>query len=100
MNTFYRIIGRRGNSTIPFALRVELDINPDDLISYTRDGDRIIIRKEHVCDNCGGTPDKGDYVDAKEMKEVLSTLPNEARMDILFYLYNDLLKKPKVVHRA
>ena len=59
-----------------------------------------IIRKEHVCDDCGGTPAKSDYVDTKEMKEILSTLPNEARMDILFYLYNDLLKKPKVVHRA
>lgn len=100
MNTFYRIIGRRGNSTIPYALRVELNIHPDDLISYTRDGDRIIIRKERVCDNCGGTPDKDDYVDTKEMKEVLSTLPTDARMDILFYLYADLLKKSKVVPRA
>ena len=100
MNTFYRIIGRRGNSTIPYALRMELGIHPDDLISYTRDGDRIIIRKEHVCDDCGGTPAKGDYMDMKEMKEILSALPNEARMDILFYLYNDLLKKSKVVHRA
>ena len=43
MNTFYRIIGRRGNSTIPYALRMELGIHPDDLISYTRDGDRIIM---------------------------------------------------------
>ncbi len=100
MKSFYRIVGRRGNSTIPYALRMELGIHPEDLVSYTRDGDRIIIRKERVCDNCGGKPDSGDYLDTKEMKELISSLPYEAKQDILFYLYSTLLDKTRVPTHA
>ncbi|MBE5851292.1 MAG: AbrB/MazE/SpoVT family DNA-binding domain-containing protein [Lachnospiraceae bacterium] len=100
MKPFYRIVGRRGNSTIPYALRVELGIHPDDLVSYTCDGDHIIIRKERVCDGCNERPDKGDYLDTTEMKELISSLPYEAKRDILFYLYSTLLDKPRVPSNA
>ena len=100
MKSFYRIIGRRGNSTIPYALRMELGIHPDDLVSYTRDGDRIIIRKEHVCDNCGGMPSNGDYLDTAELKELLSSLPNEAKQEALIFLAATLRSPSRITANA
>lgn len=100
MKSFYRIIGRRGNSTIPFALRMELGIHPDDLVSYTRDGNRIIIRKERICDSCGGAPNNSDYMDTTELKELLSELPHEAQQEALFYLAAALRGKSRVTSHA
>lgn len=34
MAKIYRILGKRGNTTIPYALRVFLGFRPNDLLSF------------------------------------------------------------------
>ena len=52
MNKTYRFLGNRGRTTIPFSLRMELGIKRNDLVSFERLGDTIVIRKEKICDGC------------------------------------------------
>lgn len=53
MEKIYRILGKYGRTTIPFALRVQLGFKRNDLVSFeATDKDTIIIRREKVCDHC------------------------------------------------
>lgn len=52
MNKIYRILGKRGRTTIPHAIRVKLGLRHNDLISFEEDGDTVIVRREKVCNNC------------------------------------------------
>lgn len=60
METIYRFIGKRGRITIPYSLRVQMGFKPNDLVSFTRDGETIIVKHEMVCDHCSavGEPKK------------------------------------------
>lgn len=48
----YRIMGKRGRITIPYALRQKLDIGPNDVLSFSETTDKraIVVRKERICD--------------------------------------------------
>lgn len=48
----YRIMGKRGRITIPYALRQKLDIGPNDVLSFSETNDKraIVVRKERICD--------------------------------------------------
>lgn len=53
-NKIYRILGRRGNTTIPFEIRKKCGFSRNDLISFEEhDQNTVIIRHEKVCDGCG-----------------------------------------------
>jgi bifunctional DNA-binding transcriptional regulator/antitoxin component of YhaV-PrlF toxin-antitoxin module len=54
MKKIYRILGQKGRTTIPYAIRVKLGLQAEDLLSFTesKDGKSIIIHKEKVCDGC------------------------------------------------
>ena len=43
MNKIIRVLGRKGNTTIPFAIRMKAGFNPQDVISFEVK-DRDIIR--------------------------------------------------------
>ena len=93
MKPIYRIIGRRGNTTIPYPLRMRLGIGSNNLISYALDGDRIIVRKEKICNGCIDDPNQmNDYMDTKELKELLSSLPFEARREAFLFLTDNLTR--------
>ena len=53
MDKIYRILGKRGRITIPYALRMLMGFHPNDLVSFTRNGDEVIVKREKICDNCG-----------------------------------------------
>jgi bifunctional DNA-binding transcriptional regulator/antitoxin component of YhaV-PrlF toxin-antitoxin module len=86
MNTFFRILGHRGNTTIPYPLRLELGIAPYDLISYKREGDHIVVQKERVCDGCSSQQNRQN----DELKELLSSLSFEAKREALYHLASSL----------
>lgn len=44
----YRILGRDGSATIPFALRKELGFRPGDVVCFERMGEGILVRKEKL----------------------------------------------------
>ena len=78
MKKIYRILGQRGRITIPYAIRVKLGFNADDVLSFkeSKDGNSVIIRREMICDGCQTScavkPKKGKLrVDAAEDKITL-----------------------------
>lgn len=44
----YRILGRDGSATIPFALRKELGFRPGDVVCFERMGEGVLVRKEKL----------------------------------------------------
>lgn len=57
----YRILGKRGRTTIPLTLRREADIRYNDLLSYETQADgSILIRKEKICNHCAARQQKQD----------------------------------------
>jgi len=46
-----RILGKRGRTTIPYAMRMSLGMKPNDVLSFEQtDDNAIVIRKEKLCD--------------------------------------------------
>ena len=52
MAKIYRFLGRSGRTTIPYPLRVTMGFKRNDLVSFERRGDAVIVRKEKICDGC------------------------------------------------
>lgn len=53
MKTIYRILGKRGRITIPFAFRQEVGFQPDDVLSFTIQEDQtVLIKREKLCNSC------------------------------------------------
>ena len=53
MNKIYRLVGKKGRTTIPFDIRVKMKIGCNSLLSYEmKDENTIILRREKVCDHC------------------------------------------------
>ena len=49
----YKILGKRGRITIPFAIREELGLEQDDVLSFElRDDGAVVIRTEPRCCGC------------------------------------------------
>ena len=48
----YRFLGQRGRTTIPLPIREALDLEDHDLLSFSVEGDAVVIRREQVCRNC------------------------------------------------
>lgn len=61
MKTIYRILGKRGRITIPFAFRQEVGFRPDDVLSFTIQEDQtVLIKREKLCNNCNTEKDAGE----------------------------------------
>jgi len=90
METIYRILGKRGRTTIPYAFRIIMGFHPNDLISFRRDGDEIIVRREKVCDNCASSDQNELPVTTAALKEFLSSLPTNVQKEAFIYLSRGL----------
>ena len=66
MAKIYRILGKRGNTTIPYALRVFLGFRPNDLLSFRAESDEVIIRREKICDDCCTSEHRADAPTSSE----------------------------------
>lgn len=76
MAKIYRILGKRGNTTIPYALRVFLGFRPNDLLSFRAESDEVIIRREKICDDCCTSEHRADAPTSSEaLRSFLSSLP-------------------------
>ena len=84
MNKIFRVLGRKGNTTVPFAIRIKSRFKPGDVISYEiKDADTLILHREKVCDHCTDVcekPKEASLLDvslsASEQKAVLRYLAN------------------------
>ena len=86
MEPIYRILGKRGRTTIPYAMRMALGFRPNDLVSFRLDGDVVIVKREKVCNNCNSPDGLDAPVSSSALHSFLDTLPPSVRKDALVYL--------------
>lgn len=49
-NKIFRVLGKKGNTTIPYRLRKEMNIKSNELISFLQiDENSILLTREKVC---------------------------------------------------
>ena len=61
MKTIYRILGKRGRITIPFAFRQHVGFQPDDVLSFTIQEDQtVLIKREKLCNSCTPEPESAE----------------------------------------
>ena len=91
MNKIYRTLGKRGRTTIPYAIRVKLGLRHNDLISFEEDGDTVIVRREKVCDECDDFLDDIDEIgeDSDALLDFGDDLSDKERMTLFLYLLNN-----------
>ena len=91
MNKIYRTLGKRGRTTIPYAIRVRLGLRHNDLLSFEEDGDTVIVRREKVCDECDDFLDDIDEIgeDNDALLDFVDDLSDKERMTLFFYLLNN-----------
>ena len=91
MNKIYRTLGKRGRTTIPYAIRVRLGLRHNDLLSFEEDGDAVIVRREKVCDECDDFLDDIDEIgeDNDALLDFVDDLSDKERMTLFFYLLNN-----------
>ena len=92
MNKIYRTLGKRGRTTIPYAIRVRLGLRHNDLISFEEDGDTVIVRREKVCDECDDFYDDADIPEEDSndaLLDFVDDLSDKERMTLFLYLLNN-----------
>ena len=53
MEKLYRLIGKKGRTTVPFEIRMKMHIGYNSLVSYEmKDENTVILRHEKICDGC------------------------------------------------
>lgn len=79
--TFYRIIGRKGRTTIPFTFRSDLGIKDNTKLKFEKEDDRIIITPVKECfpNDC----DKINEISNQDAEEILEAFYGNALNVIL-----------------
>lgn len=88
MNKIYRILGKRGRTTIPYAIRVKLGLHHNDLLSFEEQDDTVVIRRECICDGCGDS-DTIYEPDNDALLDFVDSMSDKERMTLFFYLLNN-----------
>ena len=90
MNKIYRTLGKRGRTTIPYAIRLKLGLRHNDLLSFEEDGDAVIVRREKVCNNCFADDiDFSEEDSSDALFDFVDDLSDKERMTLFFYLLNN-----------
>ena len=98
MNKIYRTLGKRGRTTIPYAIRVNLGLRHNDLLSFEEDGDKVVIRRESICNECDDFLDDIDEMgeDNDVLLDFVDDLSDKERMTLFFYLLNNKINNEGV----
>ena len=84
MKTIYRILGKRGRITIPFAFRQEVGFRPDDVLSFTIQEDQtVLIKREKLCNNCNTEKDAGEGTGVTLLDFLDSLSPEQQQAAVL-----------------
>ena len=79
--TILRILGKKGRVTIPYAIRMMLELKQNDILSFSLENGKVMITKEKLCDHCSNKT--GDIAD---MLTYLRSLSTEAKHQALAVL--------------
>lgn len=89
MEKVYRLIGKRGRTTVPFEIRMKMRLGYNSLISYEmQDDDTVIIRREKVCDGC-----KEPQIKEATILDVVNSLTDNEQKALHRYLSIKLEKE-------
>ncbi len=62
--TIYRVMGKRGRITIPYEFRQQVGFGYNDILSFTRQDDNtVLVKREKICTDCKGHPQKPAQTD-------------------------------------
>lgn len=89
MEKVYRLIGKRGRTTVPFEIRMKMRLGYNSLISYEmQDDDTVILRREKVCDGC-----KEPQIEEATILDVINSLTDSEQKALHRYLSIKLEKE-------
>lgn len=78
----YRILGKRGRTTIPFEIRQMLGFSFNDVVSFEEKDGGVFVRREKICDNCksveNDAPNKTDEISLLDFVDGLSNSEQKA----------------------
>ena len=82
MNKIFKLIGKRGRTTVPFEIRMKMRLGYNSLVSYElKDEDTLILRKEKNCD--GG---KEPTIKEATILDVVNSLSDTEQKALYRYL--------------
>lgn len=91
MEKIYKLIGKKGRTTIPFAIRMKTNLGYNSLVSYEiKDDNTVILHKEKVCDGC-----KTSGVKEGSILDVINSLTETEQKALHRYLSIKLSDKEK-----
>ena len=85
--TELRILGQKGRTTIPYAIRKRLGFRQNDVLSFTEgeDGCSVLVRREKLCDGCADVMDAVQE-DRDALFDFLDGLSPKMKRDALVHL--------------
>lgn len=79
----FKILGKHGRITIPFEIRQQIGFQYNDILSFTLQGETVVVKREKLCDDCKERPvDLYRYLDSlskPEQWKALAYLTSKAR---------------------
>lgn len=83
----YRILGKRGRTTIPFEIRQTLGFSYNDVISFEQRDGGVFVKKEKICDNCRCVGDDTESKDGEiSLLEFVDSLSSAEQKALLVHL--------------
>lgn len=74
--TIYRVLGKKGRITIPYAIRKSIGFRYNDILSFTEQNDgSVVIKREKLCDNCIDIAE--EYSEDITLEDFLDSLSEE-----------------------
>ena len=93
--TIYRVLGKKGRITIPYAIRKRIGFRYNDILSFTEQYDgSVVIKREKLCDNCIDIAD--EYSKDITLEDFLDSLSEEEQREALIHLSLLWAEKQKV----
>lgn len=91
MNKIFKLIGKRGRTTVPFEIRMKMRLGYNSLVSYElKDEDTLILRKEKICDRC-----KEPTIKEATILDVVNSLSDTEQKALYRYLSIRLSKSER-----
>ncbi len=84
----YRVLGKEGTATIPYALRQTLGFQPGNVVSFEQTGNGILVRKEPLMRQSQVKAGNGAITPTlpKSLEEFLESLSAKDQYDALVHL--------------
>lgn len=93
--TIYRVLGKKGRITIPYAICKHIGFRYNDILSFTEQNDgSVVIKREKLCDNCIDIAD--EYSEDITLEDFLDSLSENEQRDALIHLSLLWAEKQKI----